>query len=86
MKGYPLATGMLSLALLTTMGAPAVAHHSNAAYGNDIVEFEQATITKFAWANPHALIFFDTTDADGNVVSWVAETGPWITTSVIRSR
>ena len=74
MKGYLVAAGVLMLGLLTAVSAPAFAHHSNAAYGNELVEFEQATITKFAWANPHALIFFDVTDADGNVVNWVVET------------
>lgn len=74
MKRNLLVAGVLSLSLLATMSAPTVAHHSNAAYGNDIAEFEQATITKFAWANPHALIYFDVTDADGKVVNWVAET------------
>lgn len=74
MKGCVLVAGVLSLGLLTTVSEPTVAHHSNAAYGNEIVEFEQATIRKFAWANPHALIYFDVTDADGNVVNWVVET------------
>lgn len=71
MKDYLL---VLSLGLLTTVSAPAFAHHSNAAYGDEITEFEQATVTKFAWANPHSLIYFDVTDADGNVVNMVIET------------
>jgi len=74
MKGYLLVVSVLSLGLLATASAPAFAHHSNAAYVNEITEFEQATITKFAWANPHALIYFDVTDADGKVVNWVVET------------
>ena len=74
MKRFSRVLGALTLGLLTTLSGPTVAHHSNAAYGDEIVEFEQATITKFAWANPHALIYFDVTDADGNVVNWVVET------------
>ena len=70
MKGYLLLAGILSVGLL----APAGAHHSNAAYGDEITEFGQATITRFAWANPHSLIFFDAADANGNVVSYVVET------------
>ncbi len=73
MKRIWLVAGALALAVFAAVSAPVLAHHSNAPYGDDIVEFE-ATITRFAWANPHALIFFDTTDADGNVVNWVAET------------
>ena len=74
MKSYLLVTGVLSLGLLTKVSAPAFAHHGNAAYADDITEFKQATVTKFAWANPHALINFDAKDAKGNVVHMVVET------------
>ena len=74
MKRYRLATGVLILGLLTMMNAPAGAHHGNAAYADEITEFRQATVTKFAWANPHALINFDAKDAEGNVVHMVVET------------
>jgi hypothetical protein len=74
MKGYLLVAGVLSLGLLTTVSAPTFAHHSNAAYADEITEFKQATVTKFAWANPHSLIFFDATDAEGNVVHMAVET------------
>ena len=56
MKSCLLVTGVLSLGLVTTASAPAFAHHGNAAYADEITEFKQATVTKFAWANPHALI------------------------------
>jgi hypothetical protein len=74
MKSHLLVTGLLSLGLLTTAGAPTFAHHGNAAYADDITEFKQATVTKFAWANPHALISFDAKDAKGTVVHMVVET------------
>src|SRR5262245_11386590 len=74
MKSYLLMTGVLSLGLLTTVSAPVSAHHGNAAYADDITEFKQATVTKFAWANPHALISFDAKDEKGNVVHMVVET------------
>jgi hypothetical protein len=74
MKSYLLVTGVLSLGLLTTMSAPASAHHGNAAYADDITEFKQATVTKFAWANPHALISFDAKNAKGDLVHMVVET------------
>jgi hypothetical protein len=51
-----------------------LAHHGTPAYENKITELKQATVTKFAWANPHALIDFDVKDDKGNVVHWVAET------------
>lgn len=74
MKSYLLVTVVLTLGLLTTVSAPVSAHHGNAAYADDITEFKQATVTKFAWANPHALINFDAKDEKGNVVHMVVET------------
>jgi len=57
-----------------TVGGTALAHHGNAAYENTITEFKQATVTKFSWANPHALIDFDAKNAKGVVVHMVVET------------
>jgi hypothetical protein len=74
MKSYRVVTAVLSLGLLPMVSAPALAHHGNAAYADDITEFKQATVTKFAWANPHALISFDAKDAKGSVVHMVVET------------
>ena len=74
MKSYLLGAGVLTLGLLMMVSAPVFAHHSNAAYADEISEFQQATVTRFAWANPHSLIYFDATDADGNVVHMVVET------------
>jgi hypothetical protein len=74
MKRYQLTTAVLSVALLTAVSAPVSAHHGNAAYADEITEFKQATVTKFAWANPHALISFDAKNAKGEVVHMVVET------------
>ena len=74
MKSHLLVTGALSLGLLATVSTPASAHHGNAAYADEITEFKQATVTKFAWANPHTLINFDAKDEKGNVVHMVVET------------
>jgi hypothetical protein len=74
MKTYLVVTGVLSLGLLITMSSPASAHHGNAAYADEITEFKQATVTKFAWANPHTLINFDAKDAKGDVIHMVVET------------
>jgi hypothetical protein len=73
MKNYLFVAGGLSLVLLT-VSVPALAHHGNAAYADEITEFKQATVTKFAWANPHTLISFDAKDAKGDVVHMVVET------------
>ena len=74
MRATLLVTSMLGLGLLTIGTDPARAHHGNAAYDDKITEFKQATVTKFSWANPHALIDFDAMDANGKVVHMVVET------------
>jgi hypothetical protein len=74
MKTHLLMTGVLSLGLLAMVNSSASAHHGNAAYADEITEFKQARVTKYAWANPHTLINFDAKDAKGNVVHMVVET------------
>ena len=55
MKSKLVMACVLGSALLAVSG-PVLAHHGNAAYENKVSEFKQATVTKFAWANPHSLI------------------------------
>lgn len=50
------------------------AHHGTPAYENKVTELKGATVTRFAWSNPHALIDFDAKDASGKVQHWVVET------------
>ena len=73
MKGKLLFALVLSLTLLAVSGN-LLAHHGNAAYENNITEFKNATITKFGWSNPHALVDFDAKDKNGKVIHVVAET------------
>jgi len=73
MKTRLLVACVLGVALLSVSGS-ALAHHGTAVYNDQWTEFKDATVTKFAWANPHALIDFDVKDANGNVTHWVAET------------
>jgi hypothetical protein len=68
LKSFSLAVGFLALC------GPAWAHHGTAANADKITELKQVTVTKFAWANPHSLIFFDAKNANGEVVHWVCET------------
>ena len=91
MTGNRRGTLALVVGVLTVLGAPAFAHHGNAAYDNKITEFKQATVTRFLWANPHALIDFDAMDAKGKPVHMVVETAApqalrligWTKTSVV---
>ena len=70
-------TGLAATFLLggvLVMCLPAFAHHGGAAMSDEAVEFKNVTVTKFTWANPHCLVYFDVKDAKGNVVNWAAET------------
>ena len=71
---HPVKVSLLITALLT-ISVPLLAHHGNAAYADNFTQLKQATVTKFNWANPHSLLFFDVKDPKGNVVHWVVETG-----------
>jgi uncharacterized protein DUF6152 len=73
MKNQLLKSFGLAVALLALCGT-ALAHHGTAANVDKITELKQVTVTKFAWANPHSLIFFDSKNASGEVVHWVCET------------
>ena len=73
MKSKLLVAFVFGIGLLALCGS-LMAHHGNAAYADKPIELKNAKITKFAWANPHALIYFDVTDAKGKTVNWTVET------------
>ena len=73
MKSKLLVAFVLGVGLLAVCG-PLLAHHGSAAYADKTSEFKQATVTKFAWANPHSLVEFDVKDDKGTVVHWTGET------------
>ena len=54
------------------MGGPSLAHHGFAAYSNERVTV-QATMTELRFVNPHVQLYFDITNADGEVEHWQAE-------------
>jgi len=70
-----------SLALLALLAAaPAaapLAHHAfSAEYDRNEPITLTGTVTKLEWTNPHARIYIDVEDEDGNVVNWDFELGP----------
>jgi len=74
MKLKRFATTILACGVVAVSTAPLLAHHGNAAYDDKITEFKQAKVTRFLWANPHALIDFDAVDAKGAPVHVTVET------------
>ena len=75
MKVKLIAFSALVVGLLTA-GVPAFAHHGSTAYDTSkVVVLKEAKVTKFLWANPHAIISFDVKDEKGTVQHWNAEAG-----------
>jgi hypothetical protein len=53
---------------------PSVAHHgTNTEYDSEHPMTVVGVVTEFAFVNPHVQIYFDVTDAKGNVVHWGVE-------------
>jgi hypothetical protein len=73
MKNKFLVALVMCVGVLLASGT-VLAHHGSAAYEDRPTEFKQAKVTKFGWANPHSLIYFDAKDKNGKMVNWVAET------------
>ena len=63
-----LAAGYVAL----LVGMPASAHHGRASYSDEIVSLD-ATVTEFRFVNPHVQIYFDITNATGEVEHWQGE-------------
>jgi hypothetical protein len=68
---------------LLAVCAPLWAHHGSAAYQTKVMEMKSATVTKFMWSNPHALVYFDVKDSSGSVAHWIAEIGSPTNVSVL---
>jgi hypothetical protein len=68
---------MLAAAVLAASFATgsAFAHHAFAAeFDRDRPVQLVGTVTEMKWSNPHAWIYIDVEDEDGNVVNWALET------------
>lgn len=62
--------------IFLTMCAPIFAHHGAAAYDmSKPLVMKDAVVTRYIWANPHTLIFFDAKDDKGNPTHWSVELG-----------
>lgn len=70
---------VITLSLAGLLGSMVVgsahAHHSFAAqFDRDRPVTLMGTVTEMKWSNPHAWIYIDVEDDDGNVVNWALET------------
>jgi hypothetical protein len=64
----------LGLAFAAAVSAPALAHHgTGVAYDTNSPTVLTGSVTEFKWQNPHAQLFLDTKDANGNVQHWAVE-------------
>jgi hypothetical protein len=71
-----LLTFLSLIAILPVICAPAFAHHGSASYKTDkVIVLKNVTVTKFVWANPHAMLMFDVKDNKGDVSHWAGEAG-----------
>jgi uncharacterized protein DUF6152 len=68
---------ILSLFVLFIFAVPLFAHHgTEISYDRSKAKTLKGTVTDFRYANPHPIVFFDVTEADGKVVPWVGEIAP----------
>ena len=66
---------VLTVALLAICST-VFAHHGAAAYDmSKPLEMKGAVVTRYLWANPHTLIFFDYKDDKGSTTHWSVELG-----------
>lgn len=62
-------------AALALLSNPVSAHHSTAEFDMAASTSAKGTVTKFEWTNPHAYIYMDVKDDNGNTVGWSGELG-----------
>ena len=63
-----------SLVIWAMFCGTALAHHGSQGYDlNAPRKTLKGTVTRYAWANPHAQIYLDVKDDKGGVVNWAME-------------
>jgi uncharacterized protein DUF6152 len=67
----------VAVIVLFVVVAPMFAHHgTNISYDRSKMWTAKAVVTEFRYVNPHPQLFFEVTDAKGNVEHWAAELLP----------
>ena len=69
---HPLVAGSVVL-LLSLPAIPPSAHHANSAYDRTKSISVSGTVTKWQFINPHAGIWLNVTNEEGNVQEWAGE-------------
>src|SRR5438128_3777576 len=73
MKTYVIIVLFVAACLLA-VSTPAIAHHGTGiSYDLSKLVSVKGVVVKFALSNPHSQLYFDVTDANGNVEHWSAE-------------
>ena len=65
--------GVLAVCSVWLAHEAALAHHANSAYDRDQSVTMTGTVTQWQFINPHAGLWLDVQDDNGNVVEWSAE-------------
>jgi hypothetical protein len=65
---------LAAVALVLVLAGSTFAHHGLSAYDEPNPVTLKGTVTEFAWANPHAQIYFDVISDKGGVAHWGCET------------
>ncbi len=69
-------TVVTAILALLSLCSSAFAHHGAAAYDmSKPLVMKGAVVTRYIWANPHTLIFFDAKDDKGATAHWSVELG-----------
>src|SRR4029079_9760266 len=77
MQWRSLATSIVLAAGVVAGASTVGAHHgTNINYDRSRQFTAKAVVTEFKYVNPHAQLFFDVTDAQGNVTHWRGELLP----------
>lgn len=65
---------LMGVALIFSATAdPSFSHHGNYAYDRTQTVSVSGTVTRWQFINPHAGLWLDVTDEEGNVQSWAGE-------------
>ncbi len=72
MSNHSMAAGCAIL-FVSLFAVPLSAHHANSAYDRTKSISVSGTVTRWQFINPHAGIWLDVTDEEGNVQEWAGE-------------